>query len=183
MLKDPKSREFAIQTVIALKRYAEALECDKARVEKELSTIDEHRHWEVLGYASREEMLAAELSDVGLTNVAAVQKTLREAPVVNERLIDKDKSNPGPGRGNKTSDVSTRFSGRGSTGATYLAARIKRDHPAIASRVEAGEFRSMRAAAIAAGIVKPKTALQQLQHWWKKANPEQRKAFLGEVTT
>ena len=31
------------------------------------------------------------------------------------------------------------------TAAGYLAARIKRDHPDIAARVEAGEFKSMRA--------------------------------------
>lgn len=39
---------------------------------------------------------------------------------------------------------------RGET-ASYLAARIRRDHPSIAARVEAGEFRSIRAAAIEAG--------------------------------
>ena len=36
-----------------------------------------------------------------------------------------------------------------------LAARLKRDHPAIAARVANGEFKSIRAAALEAGIVKP----------------------------
>ena len=36
-----------------------------------------------------------------------------------------------------------------------LAARIKRDHPDIAARVANGEFKSIRAAALEAGIVKP----------------------------
>ena len=36
----------------------------------------------------------------------------------------------------------------------YLASRIRRDHPDIARRVEAGEFLSIRSAALAAGIVK-----------------------------
>jgi len=40
-------------------------------------------------------------------------------------------------------------------GADYIAARIKRDHPDVAARVEAGEFKSMRAAGIAAWVVKP----------------------------
>ena len=36
-----------------------------------------------------------------------------------------------------------------------LAARLKRDHPDIAARVANGEFKSIRAAALEAGIVKP----------------------------
>ena len=37
----------------------------------------------------------------------------------------------------------------------YLEARLRRDHPEIADALERGEFRSARAAAIAAGIIKP----------------------------
>ena len=36
-----------------------------------------------------------------------------------------------------------------------LAARLKRDHPEIASMVMAGEFKSIRATALEAGIVRP----------------------------
>ena len=38
----------------------------------------------------------------------------------------------------------------------YLAARIARDHPDIQARIGQGEFKSVRAAAVAAGIVKPR---------------------------
>ena len=38
----------------------------------------------------------------------------------------------------------------------YLAARIARDHPDIQARIKQGEFKSVRAAAVAAGIVKPR---------------------------
>jgi hypothetical protein len=65
--------------------------------------------------------------------------------------------------------------------ADYWAARIKRDHPEIAARVERGEFKSMRAAAIAAGIVKPKTALDLLRAAWKKATPAERDSFLRDL--
>jgi hypothetical protein len=41
------------------------------------------------------------------------------------------------------------------TDADYLVARLKRDFPAIFARMEAGEFRSVRAAALEAGIIKP----------------------------
>jgi hypothetical protein len=37
----------------------------------------------------------------------------------------------------------------------YLTARIARDHPEILERMKAGEFRSVRAAALAAGTAKP----------------------------
>ncbi len=37
----------------------------------------------------------------------------------------------------------------------YLAARLKRDAPEIAERLANGQFKSVRAAAIEAGIVKP----------------------------
>jgi hypothetical protein len=60
------------------------------------------------------------------------------------------------GRGrNRGSDATSK--GRGKD---YLAARIKRDHPEIAAR--AHEFKSVRAMAIAAGIVKVKTPLEQI---------------------
>ena len=42
---------------------------------------------------------------------------------------------------------------RGTTGADYIKARLRRDHPEIADQLEQGEFRSARAAAIAAGII------------------------------
>ena len=54
------------------------------------------------------------------------------------------------GRGKKAV-VSNKSFVQGSTNATYLAARIKRDQPDIAEAVERGEYPSMRQAAIAAG--------------------------------
>ncbi|MBV8264802.1 MAG: hypothetical protein JO252_00495, partial [Planctomycetaceae bacterium] len=44
---------------------------------------------------------------------------------------------------------------RGGTQADYLTARIARDRPDLLERMEAGEFPSMRAAALEAGIVTP----------------------------
>ena len=69
---------------------------------------------------------------------------------------------------------------RGET-AEYLAARIKRDRPDIATAVERGEFSSMRSAAIAAGIIRKKTPLENLQAAWKKTNEEDRMAFLASI--
>jgi hypothetical protein len=44
---------------------------------------------------------------------------------------------------------------QGGTSADYLRSRLARDFPDIFARMKAGEFPSVRAAAIAAGIVKP----------------------------
>jgi hypothetical protein len=67
------------------------------------------------------------------------------------------------------------------TSSTYLARRIARDRPDILHRMKAGEFRSVRAAAIEAGIVKVPTALDLLRRAWAKATDEERVAFLKHV--
>lgn len=64
---------------------------------------------------------------------------------------------------------------------TYLAARIKRDHPDIAAAVARGEYRSMRQAALAAGIVKPPDPLRQFQRLWEKMLPEERDAVEDHI--
>jgi len=48
---------------------------------------------------------------------------------------------------------------RGSTNADYLTARIARDRPDILERMKAGEFPSVRAAALEAGIIKRHVAI------------------------
>jgi hypothetical protein len=47
--------------------------------------------------------------------------------------------------------------------ASYLVRRIKRDNPAVAQALARGEYKSARAAGIAAGIVKVPTALEVVQ--------------------
>jgi hypothetical protein len=61
-----------------------------------------------------------------------------------------------PGQGKRT-DLEPLSNGQklpsqGGQSKARLAARLKRDHPEIADRVQAGEFKSIRAAAIAAGM-------------------------------
>jgi len=82
-----------------------------------------------------------------------------------------DAKHPGTGRGNKTDSDATRFNGRGSA---YLVARIQRDHPDIAKRLADGEFKSVRAAAKAAGIVRDLTPLEQFARLWAKASTDER---------
>lgn len=61
--------------------------------------------------------------------------------------------------------------------ASYLVRRLKRDAPDIAAALGRGEYRSARAAAIAAGIVKVPTAMQAAQKACRKLTPGERAAF------
>jgi hypothetical protein len=59
----------------------------------------------------------------------------------------------------------------------YLVRRLKRDEPEIAEALERGEYRSVRAAGIAAGFVKIESPLVTLKRAWGKASPEERETF------
>ena len=79
----------------------------------------------------------------------------RQTPPAKEREIGIDGGKPGPGRGKKTGANSHRLSASSSTSMARIISRLKRDRPDIAQRLEAGEFRSARAAAREAGAVPP----------------------------
>ncbi len=64
----------------------------------------------------------------------------------------------------------------GGTTATYTLRRLKRDNPELAEKVIKGEM-TAHAAAIAAGIRKQKSALDNLMHWWGKADDRERSEF------
>jgi hypothetical protein len=81
------------------------------------------------------------------------------------------------GRGNKARSDRTSFP-RGDNDA-YLAARLKRDAPDIAARID--DYPSIRAAALAAGIIRERTPLDVLRSAWRRASPEERARFLAEV--
>lgn len=66
-------------------------------------------------------------------------------------------------------------------GAAYLVAKLKRDAPEFAERLAAGEFKSARACALAAGVIEETTPLTKLRRAWKRATPEERTAFLAEI--
>ena len=103
--------------------------------------------------------------------------TVTSAVVKDARLISKHGLNQ---HGKKGGGYIITSSRRG-TNSAYLAGILKRDHPEIAAALERGEFKSVRAAAIAAGIIKVKTPLDQLRHWYGKASAQEKVQFLSEV--
>jgi hypothetical protein len=84
------------------------------------------------------------------------------------------------GGARKQGDNST-LKTRGSTSSTYLLSKLNRDYPEIAKGYAEGKFKSVRAAAMSAGIVKQATTLEQLLKLWSKASEEERAAFRMEV--
>lgn len=65
----------------------------------------------------------------------------------------------------------------------YLAARIARDHPDVHEKMKAGEFRSVRAAAIEAGIVKPKSQPKDPVSLAEELKRRYPKEFLAELAS
>jgi hypothetical protein len=172
--KDPRSRAYVIQTIHALKRSLAAAVLDRQRIESDLAEIESYRHWEVLGYPSKDALLEAEL---GLTEPAIVGKVAAAVVMAQaHELAEHGEIGNGRSRGaNSTSTLK-----RGSTDASYLARRLKRDHPDIFDQLAAGQYRSVREAAIAAGLITVPTGLVLLRRAWAKATTEERAAFLAE---
>jgi hypothetical protein len=168
--KDPTSREYAIQTVRALKQYLEAADIDEDRVREELERIDRYRHWKVLGYKSKAEMLQEE----GLTE--RLRKIRRRIKRLEGKTV-----NAADGPVPRNLDIVKVSETGAGNAADYLAARLKRDHDEIFQRLAAGEFSSVRQAAIAAGIVKVPSVLDRLRKLWAKASEADRITFMEEI--
>ena len=130
---------------------------------------EEFKMWERTGHASLDEYLRVGLEiDPALVHwaveglhkldttqpvplKAAVEAGQRAAQVMEQAPELKGQGRPKSGE----KDYNIIFSSNQGTEATYLSARLKRDHPEIAAKVLRGEYRSIRAAALDAGIIKP----------------------------
>ena len=63
----------------------------------------------------------------------------------------------------------------------YYEERLRKGHPAVYSDLRAGKHRSVRAAALAAGLIRRPTRLQALKREWNGASAADRIAFLKWV--
>lgn len=70
---------------------------------------------------------------------------------------------------------------RGGTGAPYLLRRLAKTQPAIVKRYEAGEFPSVRAAAIEAGIIKIPSAIDVAVKAYLKLSTPDRSKFANRI--
>jgi hypothetical protein len=81
------------------------------------------------------------------------------------------------GRGNKKASNNVTSFKRGNT-QEYLVRRLKRAAPEIAQALGCGEYRSARAAAKAAGIIKELTPLEAAKRAWRKMSATEKQQFL-----
>lgn len=169
-LRDPRSREYAIQTIRSLKRYLESKSIDAKGVERELQEIKRHKHWQVLGFKDLDAYLRAEVGVTHKQLTARLAQDLAADPAVTAAPKH-------VGRGHRSDNITPN---RG-TDAAYLIRRLKRDAPEIAEALARGEYRSARAAAIAAGIITPPTTLEKILKLLPKLTATERRQLRARL--
>ena len=78
-------------------------------------------------------------------------------------------------------NVNSLLTKRGGNGAEYLLRRLAKTEPAIVKRCEAGEFPSVRAAAIEAGIIKIPSAVDVAVKAYLKLSTADRSKFANRI--
>lgn len=135
--------------------------------------------WRELGYDSRDDMIRRGYELDPEEVETAYQWLKRRKPEVAVKYADAIVlgQHGGDRRSEKAKDQGDNITliQRG-TDKSYTLARLHRDHPELAERVEAGEL-SANAAAIEAGFRKKPTPLDNLKKNWAKASDEDKQAF------
>jgi hypothetical protein len=123
---------------------------------------------------------------VGPAIIAEKNKAKTIATIAQELAADPNMkalaSGPGRPEGSRNNVANRHINSLSSDSAERIIRRLKRDAPEIAEALANGDYKSARAAAIAAGIITPPTTLDQLRRSWRKATPLERKTFLKEVS-
>lgn len=141
VMLEPGSNDWCYQTVYALQSLWRRIDRHHERYLGILNEADQVKIWEHfppdLPYGSREAFIKA----VGVGDEAEVEQRRALGPV------------GAPKNEQRNSNHDNNF--QGGTTTEYLLARLERDHPRIYAQYQAGGYRSVRAAAIAAGIITP----------------------------
>jgi len=136
--------------------------------------------------------LDAAMKTAGRDGKLALNAMRKEIPDWNDRIAADEKAlrdkdiQPIPkngelGKGRPKDDSFDNVKAKGGNDVDYLTARLKRDHPDIAKRLAKNEIKSVRAAAIEAGIVKLKSQLDIAKSAWKRMNDSERTEFLSWI--
>lgn len=165
------SRPWALWVVSQAKVQREELERDASLLRDLIAKMQKHEAWKALGVPSFDMLCTTQLR-LSSDEVNAVLKA-RKGQTVGAVLRKVGR----PKAGANVDNIN--ISGSGGTSPTYLAARLRRDHPdAVFDESVRG---SVRQAAIAAGIVKVPSVLDQLRKLWAKASEADRRTFMDEV--
>lgn len=165
------SRPWALWVVGQAKLQRDELERDASALRRLIAKMQKHEAWKALGVPSFDMLCTTQLR-LSSDEVSAVLKA-RKGQSVGAVLRKVGR----PKAGANVDNIN--ISGSGGTSPTYLAARLRRDHPdAVFDESVRG---SVRQAAIAAGIVKVPSVLVQLRKLWAKASEADRRTFMDEV--
>ena len=165
------SRPWALWVVGQAKLQRDELERDASALRRLIAKMQKHEAWKVLGVPSFDMLCATQLR-LSSDEVSAVLKARKGQSVAAVlRKVGRPKSGEGNG--------SNRTVSRGDN-AALVGGRLRRDHPdAVFDESIRG---SVRQAAIAAGIVKVPSVLDQLRKLWAKASEADRRTFMDEVS-
>lgn len=150
-MAEPGSRAWAIYFVRRAKKKRYDLESDAKSLRELLDDLESGGAWKPLGLASFNMLCELE---VGLLpeQVDAI-RSAQPGATVGAAL-------GGHGGDHKSKEFRNQIDNvklihDGGNDSSYLAARLERDHPDIKAQLDAGAFRSVRQAALKAGIVEP----------------------------
>lgn len=165
------SRPWALWVVGQAKLQREELERDASALRRLIAKMQKHEAWKALGVPSFDMLCTTQLR-LSADEVSAVLKARKGQSV---GAVLRKVGRPKAGEANVGN---ANISDKG-TNVAYLAARLRRDHPeAVFDESVRG---SVRQAAIAAGIVKVPSVLDQLRKLWAKATDADRRTFIEEV--
>lgn len=158
--KPKGSVEWAWQAVTALSGDWHKLEISAREFDRILTDVLEYRAWEVVPpkkpYGTLEAMCQAEF---GATYKQVVERLDRAKAAVMRAHGVEPLAEHGANQYTVESGGYIVTSSERGNNAEYLTSKIARDRPDILDRMKAGEFKSVRAAAIEAGIIKPKPTI------------------------
>lgn len=205
-MKDPNSPEFAWQTVALLKVYYQSKEVSEQRWRNVLAEAEQHRIYEKVPegkpYGSLDAMLLAEIGrtaeqsikDMANNPEVPPMTTLAEAmkevaaikPRAEDGTFEKREEPSGVMNTARTDTV------RGSTNAEYLVRRLKRDAAerkapnhkqakVALAKLQSGELKSARAAAIAAGIIRVPSVGEVARKAVRKLTDEGRQSLVAWI--
>lgn len=168
------SKPWARYYTLSAHKYLQHMDATVRDVRVCLESLHNGKAWEVLGCDDYDqwcnEHLGKPVALVQAVRLANDKQTVRE-------LVEQQPALAAHGQiGRSRNRVDNINSNKtpGGTDPAYLVSRLKRDRPDIAQRLADGEFRSVRAAAIEAGIVKVPTVFERVQKLLPKLTDAER---------
>ena len=149
------TKPWARYYTLSAHKYLQNMDTTVRNVRRCLESLHNGKAWEALGCDDYDqwcnEHLGKPVALVQAVRLANDKQTMRE-------LVEQQ---PALARQKQVDNINLPKT-PGGTDPAYLVSRLKRDRPDIAERLADGEFRSVRAAAVEAGIVKVPTAFERV---------------------